>query len=155
MNHDNYSDSYLRDVLSGVRTIAVVGASPRPHRPSHGVMRYLQRQGYRAIPVNPNAAGTTILGEACYVSLADLPRAGIGPIDMVDIFRRSELAGAVVDEIITLGAAALGVKAVWMQLGVVDAAAAARAEANGIKVVMNRCPAIEIPRLGLTGPASS
>ena len=87
MNHDTYTDSYLRDVLSGVRTIAVVGASPRPHRPSHGVMRYLQRQGYRAIPVNPFAAGTTILGEICYAALADIPLADIGPIDMVDIFR--------------------------------------------------------------------
>ena len=159
MNHDSYSDTYLRDVLSGIRTIAVVGASPRPHRPSHGVMRYLQRQGYRAIPVNPTAAGTTILGETCYPSLADIPFAAIGPIDMVDIFRRAELAGAVVDEVIALDAAALGVKpgvkAVWMQLGVIDPAAAARAEASGIKVVMNRCPAIEIPRLGLTGTASS
>ncbi|MGD9617494.1 MAG: CoA-binding protein [Alphaproteobacteria bacterium] len=150
MNHDHYSDAYLRDVLSGVSTIAVVGASPRPHRPSHGVMRYLQRQGYRAIPVNPVATGTTILGEVCYASLAEIPLADIGPIDMVDIFRRSEAAGAVVDEAI-----ALGVKAVWMQLGVVDPAAAARAESNGIRVVMNRCPAIEIPRLGLTRPVPS
>jgi predicted CoA-binding protein len=148
MNHDTYSDTYLRDILAGTRTIAVVGASPRPHRPSHGVMRYLQRHGYRAIPVNPFAAGTTILGETCYAALADIPLADAGAIDMIDIFRRSEAAGAVVDEAIALGAK-LGVKAVWMQLGVVDAAAAARAEAHGIKAVMNRCPAIEIPRLGL------
>lgn len=148
MDHDIYSDAYLRDVLSGVRTIAVVGASPRPHRPSHGVMRYLQRQGYRAIPVNPFAAGATILGETCYAALADIPLDQTGPIDMVDIFRRSEAAGAAVD-----AAIALGIKAVWMQLGVVDPAAAARAEASGIKVVMNRCPAIEIPRLGLPRPA--
>jgi uncharacterized protein len=148
MDHDTYSDAYLRDVLSGVRTIAVVGASPRPHRPSHGVMRYLQRHGYRAIPVNPFAAGATILGETCYASLADIPVDDIGPIDMVDIFRRSEAAGTAVDEAIALGVKP-GVKAVWMQLGVVDPAAAARAEAAGIKVVMNRCPAIEIPRLGL------
>ena len=147
MSADGYTDAYLSGILMDVRTIAVVGASPRPHRPSHGVMRYLQRQGYRAIPVNPFAAGTTILGEVCYASLAELPRAGVGPIDMVDIFRRSEAAGAVVDEAI-----ALGVKAVWMQLGVVDPAAASRAEANGIRVVMNRCPAIEIPRLGLARP---
>src|SRR3954449_2641550 len=120
MNHDTYTDSYLRDVLSGVRTIAVVGASPRPHRPSHGVMRYLQRQGYRAIPVNPLAAGTTILGETCYAALADIPVDRIGPIDMVDIFRRSEAAGAVVDEAIALGARIKpAVKTVWMQLGVV------------------------------------
>ncbi|MGE0260949.1 MAG: CoA-binding protein [Alphaproteobacteria bacterium] len=155
MNHETYSDTYLRDILSDVRTVAVVGASPRPHRASHRVMHYLQRQGYRAIPVNPNAAGTTILGEACHASLADLPRAGIGPIDMVDIFRRSEAAGAVVDEAIALGTETLGVKAIWMQLGVVDLAAASRAEASGIKVVMNRCPAIEIPRLGIARKASS
>ena len=123
-----------------MRTIAIVGASPRPERPSHGVMAYLQRHGYRAIPVNPNAAGTTINGETCYASLADVPE----PIDMVDIFRRSEAAGAAVDEAIAVGA-----KVVWMQLGVRDDAAAARAEARGLKVVMNRCPAIEIPRLGL------
>jgi predicted CoA-binding protein len=152
MDHDHYSDAYLRDVLSGVRTIAVVGASPRPHRPSHGVMRYLQRHGYRAIPVNPFAAGTPILGEICYAALADIPLAELGTIDMIDIFRRSEMAGAVIDEAIALGQRA-GIKAVWMQLGVVDTTAAARAEAHGIRVVMNRCPAIEIPRLGLAGPA--
>jgi predicted CoA-binding protein len=145
MDHTAYSDDYLRGILTGVGTIAVVGASPRPQRPSHGVMRYLQRQGYRAIPVNPTAAGATLLGEECYATLADVAAAGLGPIDMVDIFRRSEAAGAVVDEAIAVGA-----KVVWMQLGVADPAAAARAEANGIKVVMNRCPAIEIPRLGLT-----
>jgi predicted CoA-binding protein len=141
MNHDHYPDAYLRDILTGARTIAVVGASPRPHRPSHGVMRFLQRHGYRAVPVNPFAAGGEILGERVYANLAEIGEA----IDMVDIFRRSELAGAAVDEAIAIGA-----KAVWLQLGVVDAAAAARAEAAGLKVVMNRCPAIEIPRLGLT-----
>jgi predicted CoA-binding protein len=140
MDHDIYSDSYLRDILTGVRTIAVVGASPRRGRPSHGVMAYLQRHGYRAIPVNPNAAGGKIHGEICYASLADVPE----PIDMVDVFRRSEFAGVVVDEAIAVGA-----KVVWMQLGVRDEAAAARAEAGGLKIVMNRCPAIEIPRLGL------
>ena len=140
MNHTAYSDDFLRDLLASMHTIAVVGASPRPHRPSHGVMRYLQRQGYRAIPVNPFAAGDTILGERCVATLGDIAE----PVDMVDIFRRSEMAGTVVDEAIAIGA-----KAVWMQLGVVDEAAAARAEANGLKVVMNRCPAIEIPRLGL------
>jgi predicted CoA-binding protein len=140
MNHDAYSDAYLRDILASVKTIAVVGASPRPHRPSHGVMRYLQRQGYRAIPVNPFIAGDMLLGERCYAALAEIPE----PIDMVDIFRRSELAGAAVDDAIAIGA-----KAVWLQLGVVDTAAAARAEGRGLKVVMDRCPAIEIPRLGL------
>jgi predicted CoA-binding protein len=123
-----------------VRTIAVVGASPRRERPSHGVMAYLQRHGYRAIPVNPNAVGTTINGETVYAKLADVPE----PIDMVDVFRRSEMAGGVVDEAIAAGA-----KVVWMQLGVRDDDAAARAAAHGLKVVMNRCPAIEFPRLGL------
>jgi predicted CoA-binding protein len=140
MNHDAYSDAYLRDILETVRTIAVVGASPRPERPSHGVMRFLQRHGYRAIPVNPNAAGGTILGETCYATLAEIPE----PVDMVDIFRRSDFAGAAVDE-----AVAIGATVVWMQLGVRDGVAAARAEAQGLKVVMNRCPAIEIPRLGI------
>jgi uncharacterized protein len=140
MDHETYSDAYLRDILTSVRTIAVVGASPRRERPSHGVMAYLQRHGYRAIPVNPNAAGGTIHGETVYARLADVP----APIDMVDVFRRSEAAGAAVDEAIAAGA-----KVVWMQLGVRDDDAAARAEAHGLRVVMNRCPAIEIPRLRL------
>ena len=140
MDHDNYPDPYLRDILTNVRTIAVVGASPRHERPSHGVMAYLQRHGYRAIPVNPNAAGIKINGETVYAKLADVPE----PIDMVDVFRRSEMAGGVVDE-----ALAVGAKVVWMQLGVRDDDAAARAEAHGLQVVMNRCPAIEIPRLGM------
>jgi predicted CoA-binding protein len=143
MNHDDYSDDYLRDILEGVRTVAVVGASPRADRASHGVMRFLQRHGYRAIPVNPHAtgafpAGGEILGERVYPALADIPES----IDMVDIFRRSEDAGAVVDEAIAIAA-----KIVWMQLDVRDEAAARRAEAHGLKVVMDRCPAIEIPRL--------
>jgi predicted CoA-binding protein len=140
MDHDSYPDDFLREILTAARIIAVVGASPRPHRPSHGVMRFLQRHGYRAIPVNPFAVGDKILGEECYARLADIPEA----VDMVDIFRRPELAGGVVDEAIAIGA-----RSVWMQLGVRDDAAAARAEAEGIRVVMNRCPAIEIPRLGL------
>jgi predicted CoA-binding protein len=145
MNHETYPDPFLRDILSEVRTIAVVGASPRRERPSHRVMAYLQRHGYRAIPVNPFAAGGTINGETCYARLADVPE----PIDMVDVFRRSEFAPGVVDDAIAAGA-----KVVWMQLGVRDDAAAARAEASGLKVVMNRCPAIEIPRLGLPLRAS-
>ena len=144
MDHRTYPDAFLREILTSVRTIAVVGASPRPQRPSHGVMRYLQRQGYRTIPVNPNAAGDAILGERCYASLAEIPVDLLGPVDMVDIFRRSEFAGAAVDEAIVIGA-----KAVWLQLGVIDAAAASRAEAQGLRVVMDRCPAIEMPRLGL------
>jgi predicted CoA-binding protein len=140
LDHESYPDDYLRGILESVRTIAVVGASPRRERPSHGVMAYLQRRGYRTIPVNPNAAGGTINGERCYASLAEVPE----PIDMVDVFRRKEAAGGVVDEAIAIGA-----KVVWMQLGVRDDAAAVRAEARGLRVVMNRCPAIEIPRLGL------
>jgi len=148
MNHDgDYPDTYLRDILTSAKTIAVVGASPRPHRPSHGVMRFLQARGYRCIPVNPFAVGSDILGERVYARLADIPRDVVGPIDMVDIFRRSELAGAAVDEAIAIGA-----KSVWMQLDVRDDAAAARAEAKGLKVVMDRCPAIELPRLGVARP---
>ena len=143
MNHDSYSDDYLRDILTDAKTVAVVGASPRPHRPSHGVMRYLQQHGYRAIPVNPFAAGATINGERCFASLAEVPE----KVDMVDVFRRSEAAGEAVDAAIAKGA-----RIVWMQLGVRDDAAAARAEAKGIRVVMDRCPAIEIPRLGLGPP---
>ncbi|MBV9554078.1 MAG: CoA-binding protein [Alphaproteobacteria bacterium] len=139
MNHDDYADDYLRDILTRARTIAVVGASARPHRPSHGVMRFLQRHGYRTIPVNPFAAGD-ILGERLYGSLGAIGE----PVDMVDIFRRSDAAGGAVDAAIAIGA-----KTIWMQLGVRDDAAAARAEAAGLTVVMNRCPAIEIPRLGI------
>jgi uncharacterized protein len=140
VDHEAYPDPYLRDILTRMRTIAVVGASPRRERPSHRVMAYLQRRGYRTIPVNPNALGGTIHGERVYARLADIPE----PIDMVDVFRRSEAAGEAVDEAIAIGA-----KVIWMQLGVRDDAAATRAEARGLKVVMNRCPAIEIPRLGL------
>jgi uncharacterized protein len=133
------SDSDIRDILTRVKTIAVVGWSPKPDRPSHGVAAFLKRRGYRVIPVNPGQAGQEALGETVVATLAEA-----GPVDMVDIFRRSEEAGAVADEAVRLGA-----KVVWMQLGVVDEAAAARARAAGVDVVMDRCPAIEIPRLGL------
>jgi predicted CoA-binding protein len=146
VDYETYSDAYLRNILTSVHTIAVVGASPRHERPSHRVMAYLQRHGYRTIPVNPNAVGGTINGETVYARLAEVPEA----IDMVDVFRRSEAVGRVVDEAITAGA-----KVVWMQLGVRDDAAATRAEASGVKIVMNRCPAIEIPRLGLQPVASA
>jgi uncharacterized protein len=140
VDHEHYADADLCALLTRVRTIAVVGASPRPERPSHRVMAYLQRCGYRVIPVNPFAAGRTILGERCHARLADIAL----PVDMVDVFRRSTAAGEVVDEAIAIGA-----EAVWMQLGMRDDRAAARAEMHGLRVVMNRCPAIEIPRLGL------
>lgn len=124
------------------RTFAVVGCSPDPSRDSHRVARFLQSRGYRVIPVHP-AAGT-ILGERCYPDLGSIPREAA--VEVVDIFRRSEEAGAHVDEAIALGA-----RAVWMQLGVIDEAAAARARAAGLAVVTDRCPAIEIPRLAAAG----
>jgi uncharacterized protein len=136
-------DAKVRAILTSVKTIAVVGWSPKPDRPSHGVAAFLARRGYRVIPVNPGQAGQVALGETVRATLADVV-SNDGPVDMVDIFRRSDEAGAVVDEAIAAGA-----KVVWMQLGVIDEAAAARAEAAGLQVVMNRCPAIEIPRLGL------
>lgn len=122
-------------ILSRYRTFAVIGASPSPDRPSHGVMSVLQRHGYTVVPVNPNAS--QVLGLSCYPDLAAIPV----PVDVVDIFRRSEAAGAHVDEAIASGA-----KAVWMQLGVVDASAARRARDAGLDVVMDRCPAIELGR---------
>ena len=140
MNHDRYSDDYIRGVFGRVKTIAMVGASPRPDRPSNRVMAFLQRKGFRVIPVNPQALGQIIHGETVVGSLSDIA----APIDMVDIFRRSEEVAPVVDEAIAKHA-----KIVWMQLGVRDDKAAAKAEAAGLDVVMNRCPAIEMPRLGL------
>jgi predicted CoA-binding protein len=133
------TDAELREILTTVKTIALVGWSPKPDRPSHRVAAFLASKGYRVLPVNPGQAGQQALGETV---VADLAKAG--PVDMVDIFRRSEEAGAVVDEAIAAGA-----KVVWLQLGVVDEAAADRARAAGLQVVMDRCPAIEIPRLGL------
>jgi predicted CoA-binding protein len=133
------SDAEIHDILTSVKTIALVGWSPKPDRPSHRVADYLKRKGYRVIPVNPGLAGQAALGETVVATLAEA-----GPVDMVDIFRRSEEAGTVADEAVRLGA-----KVVWMQLGVVDEAAASRARGAGVQVVMNRCPAIEIPRLGL------
>lgn len=136
------TDDEIRRILTEVRTIALVGWSPKPDRPSHRVAAFLKGRGYRVIPVNPGQAGETALGEVVRASLAEIGE----PVDMVDIFRRSEEAGAVVDEAL---AVLPGLKAVWMQLGVVDAAAAARAEARGVAAVMDRCPAIEMPRLGM------
>ena len=135
-------DDRIRRILTSVRTIALVGWSPSPDRPSHHVADFLVGRGYRVIPVNPGQAGKIVQGETVRASLAEIAE----PVDMVEIFRRSEEAGAVVDQAL---AAFAGLTAVWMQLGVIDAAAAARAEARGVQAVMNRCPAIEIPRLGL------
>ncbi len=133
-------DDGIRTLLGEARTIALVGASDRPDRASHGVMAYLQRQGYRVIPVNPQITGEHLHGEFVF---RDLDQIG-DPIDIVDIFRNSAAAGDAVDAAIAVGA-----KAVWMQLGVVNEAAATRAEAAGLQVVMDRCPKIEIPRLGV------
>jgi predicted CoA-binding protein len=133
-------DEDIKALLDGVRTIALVGASDRPDRPSYGVMAFLQRHGYRVIPVNPQITGEHIHGEFVFRELSQIGE----PIDMVDIFRRPIAAGEAVDEAIAAGASS-----VWMQLGVINEEAAARAEAAGLKVVMDRCPAIEIPRLGV------
>ena len=130
----------IRRIAEESRTWAVVGCSPDPWRASHGVAQFLQARGYRVIPVNPQAGCEEILGERCYPDLAAIDQ----PVDVVDIFRRSEHAGAHVDEAIAIGA-----KAVWMQLGVIDHDAAARAEAAGLLVVMDACPKIEFPGLGL------
>jgi len=137
-----YEDGYLRGILREVRTIAMVGASPNWVRPSNFAMKYLMGKGFRVIPVNPRHAGEEVHGETVYVRLADIP----GSIDMVDIFRNSEAAGPITDEAIAL-AAEKGIKVIWMQLGVRNDAAARRAEAAGLRVVMNRCPKIEYARL--------
>ena len=134
------NDEDIRDLLTSARTIAVVGASDRPNRPSYGVMKILQDHGYRVLPVNPQITGEHVHGEFVWRELAQI---GL-PIDIVDIFRRPEAAGDAVDQAIFVGA-----KAVWMQIGVINEEAAARAEAAGLKVVMDRYPAIEIRRLGV------
>lgn len=133
------TDDQFRALLESVKTIAIVGVSNKSERASHGVAGFLKDHGYTIVPVNPGLAGQMIHGETVVASLADA-----GPVDMVDIFRNSEAAGPVVDEAIAAGA-----KAVWMQLGVANDAAAARAEAAGLHVVMDRCPKIEIGRLRL------
>ena len=138
MNHDRYDDAYLREVLASVRVIAMVGASPHWNRPSYFVMKYLQGKGFRVIPVNPTALGETILGEKVYGALTEIP----DKVDMVDAFRNPAAAGAIVDDAIKIGA-----KVMWMQLGVRNDEAAAKAEAASLKVVMNRCPKIEYSRL--------
>lgn len=139
------TNAEIRDLLESARTIALVGASDRPDRPSYRVMKAMQDHGYRVIPVNPMITGEHLHGECVFRDLAQLG----DPIDIVDIFRNSKDAGAAVDEAIAVGA-----KAVWMQLGVINEEAAARAEAAGLKVVMDRCPAIELPRLGVAPVAA-
>ncbi len=142
VNHDTYDDEYLRGILNGVKTIVMVGASDNWNRPSFFAMKYLQKKGYRIIPVNPRAVGTEILGEKVVGDLKDVP----GPIDMVDIFRNSEAAGKITDEAIAL-AREKKIKVIWMQITVRNDEAAKRAEDAGLKVVMNRCPKIEYARL--------
>ena len=140
MNHDAYPPDYILGILQSVKTIALVGASDNPVRPSNLVMRYLLDKGYDVIPVNPGLAGRELLGRKVYAALKDIPK----PIDMVDIFRNPEAAGGVTDEALTLDPPP---RVVWMQLGVRNDEAAARAEARGLKVVMNRCPKMEYGKL--------
>ena len=138
MNHDDYNDKYIIDVLKDTKTVAMVGASANWNRPSFFAMKYMQQKGFRIIPVNPGVAGQAILGETVMADLDEIDE----PIDMVDIFRNSEAAGSITHDAIKVGA-----KIVWMQLGVRNDDAAKRAEDAGLRVVMNRCPKIEYARL--------
>jgi len=138
MDHDNYSDAYIRDILVRHRAIATVGASPKPSRPSYFVMKYLLTKGFDVIPVNPGHASSTILDQHVFATLGDIAK----PVDIVDIFRNASAVLAVTHEAIRIGA-----KVVWMQLGVRNDEAARLAEIAGLKVVMNRCPKIEYGRL--------
>jgi predicted CoA-binding protein len=140
MNHDTYPDSYIRGILNTVKTIAMVGISPKDNRPSYFAFKYLLERGYRMIPVNPGQAGGDILGQKVYAKLADIPE----PVDMVDIFRAPQFAVGVVEEALALKPRP---SVIWMQLGVRNNEAAKLAEDNGLKVVMNRCPKIEYGRL--------
>jgi uncharacterized protein len=140
MNHDSYSDGYIRGILNTVKTIAMVGASDKENRPSYFAFKYLLERGYAMIPVNPGRAGGEILGRRIYARLGDIPE----PVDMVDIFRASRYALAIVEELLTL---APRPQVIWMQLGVRNDEAATLAETNGLRVVMNRCPKIEYGRL--------
>ena len=140
MNHDSYAPDYIRGILQSVKTVALVGASNNAVRPSYFVMKYMLDKGYAVIPVNPGLAGQEILGQTVYASLKDIPH----PIDMVDIFRNSEAAGPITDEALSLSPKP---KVIWMQLSVRNDEAAARAEAEGVQVVMNRCPKMEYGKL--------
>jgi predicted CoA-binding protein len=141
-----HSDEDIAELLTSARTIAMVGASDRPDRPSYGVMKFLQGRGYKVFPVNPTITGEHVHGEYVWRELSQIGE----PIDIVDIFRNSQAASEAVDQAIAVGA-----KAVWMQLGVINPEAAARAEAAGLKVVMDHCPKIEIARLGLPAVGES
>ncbi|RKE85229.1 CoA-binding protein [Rhizobium sp. AG855] len=138
MNHDTYLNDYLAEILKSAHNVAVVGASTNDHRPSHWISGFLLGKGYRVFPVNPAHAGGTILGQRVYASLSDIPE----PIDLVDVFRRSDQLDQIVEEVLTMTPHP---KAIWCQLGVRDDAAAARAEAAGIKMVMNRALVSEYP----------
>ena len=140
MNHDSYPDDLIRSILKSTKTIALVGASANEVRPSYFVLKYLLGRGYRMYPVNPGIAGQEILGAKVYGSLAEIPE----PLDMVEIFRNSEAADGIVDEALALDPLP---KVIWMQLSVRNDAAAARAEARGVQVIMNRCPKIEYGRI--------
>ncbi len=140
MNHDAYDNAYIGGILNSVKTVAMVGASANDVRPSFFVLKYLLAKGFSVFPINPGQAGKEILGRMTYASLADLPE----PVDMVDIFRASTAVPGILDEVLKLDPLP---KVIWMQLGVRDDEAAARAEAAGIKVVMNRCPKIEYGKL--------
>jgi predicted CoA-binding protein len=140
MNHDSYADSYIREILNGVKTIAMVGASPVNVRPSYFAFKYLAQRGYDMIPVNPGQVGNSLLGKPFVASLHDIDR----PVDMVDIFRSSAHVMPLVEQALTMNAPP---KVIWMQLGARNDEAAAKAEAKGLKVVMNRCPKIEYGRL--------
>lgn len=142
MNHERYDDAYVAAILNESKVIAMVGASANINRPSYFAMKYLLGKGYRVIPVNPGLAGQEILGQKAVASLAEID----GPVDMVDIFRNSEAALGIVREAIALKEK-LGLKVMWMQLGVHNDVAAEEAEAAGLKVIMNRCPKIEYGRL--------
>jgi predicted CoA-binding protein len=140
MNHDSYNDAYIREILNGVKTVAMVGASPQNVRPSYFAFKYLAERGYDMIPVNPGQVGKNLVGKPFVASLRDIDR----PIDMVDIFRNSDHVMPVLEEVLSLNPLP---KVLWLQLGVRNDDAAAKAEAAGIKVVMNRCPKIEYGRL--------
>ncbi len=142
MSELSYDDAHMRRILREVRTIAMVGASPNWVRPSNFAMKYLQGKGYKVIPLNPGQAGKEILGEPCYASVAEIP----GTVDMIDIFRNSEAAGAVVNDVLPI-ASEKKIRVIWMQLGIRNDNAAARAKAAGLTVIMDRCPKIEYGRL--------